>query len=231
MIFTENNLVDGLLADGKIVIIVGKANKNAAVELSKFLSKEEQERANSYRHEIDQHASIVSHGLKRQALSHILKKGIDDLKFAKDKYGKPLCCDSNTLTFNISHSNGFAAIAFKMNGDIGIDIEFPRDINYKEISKSVLNLKELRQYELQGFKDSFFVELWTKKEAATKASGHGLYKNFTDIHFDKSLIDHLETTYIDEKEYTIFHAPFENGHLALASRQPLNSLDLHFLYY
>lgn len=231
MIFTENNLVDGLLADGKIVIITGKANKNAAIAFSKFLSKEEQERADRYRNEIDQYASIVSHGVKRKMLSIILKKGIDDLKFTKDKYGKPLCSDSNTLSFNISHSNGFVAIAFKMNGNIGIDIEFPRDINYKEISKSVLNLKELRQYELQGFKDNFFVEHWTKKEAATKASGHGLYKNFPDIHFEKSLIDNLETTYIDEKEYTIFHTPFENGHLALASGQHLNSSDVRFLYY
>lgn len=231
MIFAENNGIYGHIAAGKTVIISGRVNEELAMELSIFLTKNELERAKSYRDAVDQQVSIVIHGIKRLIISRILKVHIDELKFDKDDHGKPLCSNINAPIFNISHSNGFAAIAFKNNGAIGIDIEFPRDINYKELSKSVFNLKELRQYELQGFKNIFFVEAWAKKEAATKASGHGLYKSFTDIYFEKTLTDNVETTYIDEKKYTIFHKPFENGCLALASSQPIDTFDLIFFNY
>lgn len=133
-------------------------------------SKERQEAANRLKHELKR-KQCVGAGF----LLHLLKErfSIEEEPIVLPG-GKPVFREERGVHFNISHSGGFAALAFGKT-PLGLDIECVKRADCK-VAKRFFQKEEYAY--LAGKTESeqadVFCELWTGKEAVIKATGAGL---------------------------------------------------------
>jgi 4'-phosphopantetheinyl transferase len=142
-----------------------------------ILSSDEQKRAERFKFEKDQQAFIIARGTLRKILSYYLNLRPEQIKFKYSSKGKP-CLDFNPLPlhFNLSHAYGKAIYAIALEKNLGVDLEFRREIEVLSLAKRFfcdseyqwLNALPLDQQNLAFFR------LWTCKEAYLKATGEGL---------------------------------------------------------
>lgn len=121
---------------------------------------------------------IIAHGLCRLALSH-RRRDIPPTawKFQRGAHGKPEVDGSLGITFNLTHTEGLAAVAVAEQREVGVDAEFM----VPEIATSATAATFCTSAELQALlaiKDQAkragcFFALWTLKESLLKASGQG----------------------------------------------------------
>jgi 4'-phosphopantetheinyl transferase len=103
------------------------------------------------------------------------------LEFYAGHRGKPYLMNSfgnDPLQFNLAHSKEIALYAFTCNREIGIDLEYVRDMpDAEKIAQTTFSplenetLQSLPEYQRQ---EAFF-NCWVRKEAYIKAIGNGLY--------------------------------------------------------
>ncbi|MFT5648393.1 MAG: 4'-phosphopantetheinyl transferase [Aureispira sp.] len=106
-------------------------------------------------------------------------------KMTYNEEGKPLI---EGISFSISHSQDLVACAFSATGNIGLDVEFPRDITRTHF-RHCFNDQEWALIQNDESRHTFY-QYWTQKEAILKANGVGLahllaidIKNPTLAHF------------------------------------------------
>ena len=129
---------------------------------SKYLSELEKISFQKYQNENVKKEKIVSAILKN--------KYIGD--YHLNEYGKPI---SNNKYFNISHSDGYIALAIDQV-PVGIDIENIR--NAEEDLRNYISNDEEKKY---IHDDESFFEVWTNKEALVKANGNGINQKINTI--------------------------------------------------
>lgn len=129
---------------------------------SKYLSELEKISFEKYKNENVKKEKIVSAILKN--------KYIGD--YHLNEYGKPI---SNNKYFNISHSDGYIALAID-EVPVGIDIENIR-IAEEDLRNYISNDEEKKYIH----DDESFFEVWTNKEALVKANGNGINQKIKTI--------------------------------------------------
>jgi 4'-phosphopantetheinyl transferase len=103
-----------------------------------------------------------------------------DIELARGERGKPVLAgrhSSSPLGFNLSHSDGWLAVAVARDRDVGVDVERERVLpRALALAERYFPAAEGRQ--LSGLDEPFlsraFLELWTAREALVKAHGCGL---------------------------------------------------------
>lgn len=101
---------------------------------------------------------------------------LDKIEILKDEYGKPYLKNCQSMSFSISHTENFVAIAFAENRYIGIDIERIHSIDTRIIQK-FYSEKEKETIQRAENKELTECEIWTCKEAHCKCTGEGLSAN------------------------------------------------------
>ncbi|MBT7950488.1 MAG: 4'-phosphopantetheinyl transferase superfamily protein [Gammaproteobacteria bacterium] len=144
------------------------------------LSEEERERAARFTFPDKYEEYVVSRGLLRRALAHVLKQAATDFQFEYTDSKKPYLSKKyggQSISFNISHSHGQALVAISLQRNIGVDIEKIRtDVEYEKLASrffSEAEHKQLMQLPQDERARSFFA-IWTRKEAFVKAIGKGI---------------------------------------------------------
>lgn len=148
-----------------------------------LLDEGELNKAKRFRKPDDSRRYVVSHGVLRLILSKYLNERPESIKYERGPYGKPGISGGSWLRFNMSHSNGMAAYAITLKREVGIDLEYMRDIPIPQISRTVLSANEdayLRSIPVEERLDAFFM-LWTRKEAYVKSIGEGIYAKLNEI--------------------------------------------------
>ncbi len=99
-----------------------------------------------------------------------------DVRILRDEWGRPHFEDPALPDFNLSHSDGFVAVALG-DGQVGIDLQRINlafdPIPLAERFFSAEEAASIKQAAEMDRPDLFFA-LWTKKEALGKALGRGL---------------------------------------------------------
>lgn len=152
----------------------------AIPDLLKFLSPEEQARAQRFYFERDRNCSIIARGLLRRLLGHYC--AIDPAKIVLhyNEFGKPALTATDLpfpLYFNLAHSHASIVYAFTCINRIGIDIEYMRtNIEYEELAQHYFSPAEKLQLQAVPSEQKIraFFAGWTRKEAYIKARGKGL---------------------------------------------------------
>lgn len=148
--------------------------------LTKQLSSDEIQRAARFLRTEDKQCSLFSHGMLRIIMSLYTEKEPQQLVFSKNSFGKPSILQSSLtkdIRFNMAHSKDVVLVAVTSRDEVGIDVEFIRDIQdaqtivFRNFSLNEKNY--LNQVSQEEFCDSFFT-CWTLKEAFIKAIGQGL---------------------------------------------------------
>ena len=112
-------------------------------------------------------------------LSYALKRcfGLDDstLQYAEEDLGKPFLIGQPNVHFNISHTDGYCAVAVA-DSHVGVDIQLiDREMSERRLRVAERYFSEA-EFELSGLMEdpSLFYRLWTAKESAVKCTGEGL---------------------------------------------------------
>ncbi|HEY9863279.1 MAG TPA: 4'-phosphopantetheinyl transferase superfamily protein [Candidatus Obscuribacterales bacterium] len=142
-----------------------------------ILADPELKRVRQFKFPRDQQAFMIARGILRIILSHYLNLSPEQIKFKYSSKGKPsLDQDPPPLHFNLSHTNGKAIYAIAMEENIGIDIEYIREIEVISLAKRFFCESEYRWLNSLDSEAQYaaFFRLWTCKEAYLKATGEGL---------------------------------------------------------
>ncbi len=148
--------------------------------LLKILPADEEKRAERYVFEKDRKRYIIAHGILRLILARYIPIEPENILLTVKKRGKPVLNqpEYGNISFNISHSNNYIVFALALGMEIGIDIEYMKDLpNSDEIVKRFFSMKEIKEYfELTaGVRKRAFFTCWTRKESFIKATGEGFY--------------------------------------------------------
>ncbi len=167
-----------------------------------------EERARAERFKFDQHRKrfIISHGFKRSVLANYLNIEPTSIQYKKGEKGKPSLLvdetDSQTLTFNLSHTEDVTLLAVARGQEVGVDIEYrERKTDWLSIGQRFFTKAEqqaLFSLSQEQQKAAFF-QLWTRKEAYMKVLGSGLSLaptafTLTVLPQPPALIEHHSTT-------------------------------------
>jgi len=142
-----------------------------------LLSSEEQDRARRFLVERARNEFVVTRGTLRSLLARYLGSTPQEVHFRYAVRGKPALEGGSDLSFNVSHTDGLALMAFVKRRAIGVDVEnLDRKIEAERLAERFFSererqaLRPLRGDELQAA----FFRCWTRKEAYIKAKGDGL---------------------------------------------------------
>jgi len=85
----------------------------------------------------------------------------------------------------VSHSQGWALLAFSLGRNLGVDVEFIRaDVVTDEIAERYFSTQEIAELKAlpQRMRAEGFFRCWTRKEAYIKARGEGLQIPLDSFH-------------------------------------------------
>ena len=150
-------------------------------QLQQILSDDERLRAERFHFDRDRRRFIVSQGMLRMIIGKYTDIEPRQLQFYSGHRGKPYLMHTSgnvPLQFNLAHSKEIALYAFTCSREIGIDVEYVRDMpDAEKIALTTFSslenkiLQSLPEYQRQ---EAFF-SCWVRKEAYIKAIGKGLY--------------------------------------------------------
>ncbi|MBO5098339.1 MAG: 4'-phosphopantetheinyl transferase superfamily protein [Agathobacter sp.] len=114
----------------------------------------------------------------------------DNLEFSRTAEGKPYVEAHPEICFSISHSGKYA-VCLISDQNVGVDVEYKNrklllsenDSKLLSVIKSSFSEEEFVDYQNtpKELQTEFFLRLWTRKEAVSKAMGKGLAMDFSKI--------------------------------------------------
>lgn len=149
----------------------------------KRVSPEEFERAAKISH--NPKHFLATRSFLRTVLSGYTRCNPLDLQFSKSAHGKPYLT-SESLLFNLSHTEDLAILAVTRFADIGVDVERIRERDYVKIAKRYFHSAEVTALEscLPEDQGKLFFRYWTLKEATFKAIGGGISTGLNKVCFE-----------------------------------------------
>lgn len=143
-----------------------------------YLSLEEQERA---RHFGAQRAKafITARTFLRLTLSHYLERPPTEIQIVLSESGKPAVAEGS-LSFSLSHCHHFIAIAVGKETPLGVDIERENLARPIQALISRVGCTKEQTWALKKPAQGFY-QLWTAKEAASKALDQGVFASLKTL--------------------------------------------------
>ena len=160
---------------------LGVSEESGTVEsYRKNLSSEERLRADGMQAQTHRGRFIISRGVLRRILCLYMEIRPESLKFEYLDRGKPMLpgqAGDDGLQFNLSHSRELTLIGVTVGAEIGVDVEYVRDLDRQDrIAERFFSAEEIEA--IQGYPDperrEAFFSCWTRKEAYLKGLGAGL---------------------------------------------------------
>ncbi len=144
-----------------------------------MLDDEEHARAAHLRNPTHSDEFLRAYVCLRILLGGYLKLEPSAVRFAKSQAGKPHLIQGageSGLRFNLSRTDGRAALALTKGRDIGVDIERITDRGLSDVAARALAAPELAYFRAlpEADRRAAFFTIWARKEAFLKALGEGL---------------------------------------------------------
>jgi 4'-phosphopantetheinyl transferase len=144
------------------------------------LSIDERMKAEHFRFERDRSQFIAARGILRLILACYLGVEPGAIRFCYEKDGKPRLQNAfakSGIQFNLSHSEGLALYVFTHGHEVGVDIEYMREMpEMEQIAEQFFSVRDRVFFDAlpASEKQETFFNLWVRKEAFVKATGDGL---------------------------------------------------------
>lgn len=166
-----------MLAEGEVH--VWRVPLDPGGDLSRLfatLDAAERARAGRYVFDAPREQFVRTRGMLRVMLGRYL--GIDPaaVAFGTTATGKPVLPEYPAVSFNVSHTQGMALLAFALRVPVGVDVERLRPYpTHRDMARRYFSPAEAEAIEALGDgSESAFFAVWTRKEAFLKATGLGL---------------------------------------------------------
>lgn len=133
---------------------------------------------------------VSAHALVRTVLAQRLQAAPQDLRFLRRcptcgsrTHGKPTLADHPGVTFSLSYTDELAVVAVTDRVDVGVDVEHVSEADFGGFARVTLAPDEAGAFgDLQGPELlSARAQVWSRKEAILKATGHGLVVDPTEV--------------------------------------------------
>lgn len=154
---------------------------DALARVAGILAPDERARAGRLRRPADRDRFIAGRAQLRQVLGRYLDADPASIRFGCSAAGKPSLAeatdDARGLKFNVSGSGRLGLIAIRAGCEIGVDLEFVRDVpEIDRRSAQLLSASERSDYDHLPSADRprRFFDYWARKEALAKCDGSGL---------------------------------------------------------
>jgi 4'-phosphopantetheinyl transferase len=158
-----------------------RASPNDVAWCASLLMPDERARAARFVTRMLQEDYIVAHGVLRHLLQRYTSIPASAIQLRADVAGKPsldpVHVSASSISFNLTHSGGRAAIAVSDGRAVGIDLEAPdRDIDALSIARNYFFGEEYDAIARapQHAQRDVFLQYWVAKEAVLKGEGIGL---------------------------------------------------------
>ena len=184
--FDSANLFEAqLLTPNEVQIWHGSiaANADDIRHACELLDADEKERAQRFHFDRHRNRYMACRAMLRKLVACQLGITPAAVRFQYTKFGKPFLeagmgdLQFGDLQFNVSHSEGYGAIALAWGRRVGVDVERVRDaFNAQDLADRFFSQAEksaLRELTEPSIAEAFF-RCWTRKEAYIKARGEGL---------------------------------------------------------
>jgi 4'-phosphopantetheinyl transferase len=171
--------MNGTLGDNEVHVwhIDLTSQEKAINGLSSLLDEDERSRVARFIVPKPRIQFILSRACLRITLGRYLQIEPREVKFHAADHGKPELTGQSGLHFNLSHTDGSAAIAVTKVGPVGVDVERIRE-NLEPLALGARFFSQQESEWLQSQPDdqhfAAFFACWTAKEAYVKACGSGL---------------------------------------------------------
>lgn len=169
---------------------MGGLTKSQRLWCETLLAPEERKRRQVFRRPTNADQYLVSRALLRAALSSHADVEPPDWRFTADKHGRPHIIappGHAELQFTMAHVDGLVGVAIFRHFRAGLDIEHvDRNIGWPLPIRQVCCASEAAELQAMPLEQQRrrFLDLWTLKEAYSKAIGLGLAANFPSIQFN-----------------------------------------------
>ena len=130
---------------------------------------------------------IIGRGLLRTIVGGALGVEPGRVEIVRGRRGRPQLAPPQVLDFNISHTLAVALVGLVEGARIGVDVEHAeRSINTNGIARKFMTANERRDVDSMSADAARrrVLELWTCKEAMSKATGDALAAPFGEIDID-----------------------------------------------
>ena len=162
-----------------------------------LLSPQRREQCLKYKHELGRKTCAAAYLLLCEALRQ--DYGIQEPPvFDYGEHGKPVIVGHPDIHFNLSHCRE-AALCAVSSQPIGVDVESIH--RYSEsLARYTMNDEEMAQI-LQAENPALvFTQLWTRKEAVVKLTGHGISNDMKhvleDVPFEIETVANADKNYV-----------------------------------
>lgn len=206
-------------------IIIFLTNLSFTFQYSQYiLSDKEQLRAKKFIRERDRIRFKVAHTLKRLICSSITGVFFDELVFNYNQYNKPFLKNDPSISFNISHSGNWCGIAVSKNKTIGFDVQSPILLEDFPIDQ-VIHPEDYIQIQNQ----ETGTQVWSIKEAVTKAYGVGLGYPFNKLKIEPYTNNNSYFIKILEKIWFVSSYPLSDSSVAAISSDNISNIKIFYL--
>ncbi len=161
------------------------------------LPENHQKRVTKFRFSKDKQASLLGKLLLKNVLDTFFPKiSLNDIKYTE--YKKPYI--EEEFSFNISHSGDYVLLAYALSKiPIGVDIEKMDEKMEVESFNSILTFEEKSRIKKSKIPYKTFYDIWTIKEAVSKADGRGLHFPLQEIQIKEDYINMEQNTWFYKK--------------------------------
>ena len=146
------------------------------------LNPEQKERIMRYHFMADRKRGLIGILLAEYAISKAFGINPDEMRFEKNKYGKPHVAGKHGVHYNISHSGDYVVCAVG-SMPVGIDVQEIKGGNL-DIADRFFSKEEKEALALESSEDAkrkLFYDIWSLKEAYIKCIGMGLSMPLEDF--------------------------------------------------
>lgn len=207
-----------------------------------LLSEEERNRLQGYKNPKVQRSQLITRAAVRVCLSQYAESFPPEAwQFERSEAGKPQLVQSPLpLSFNLSHSGDWLAVAVTVTTLLGVDVQHKTTRPaHLELARRYFHPEEVKELEAcanESIRLERFFYFWTLKEAYLKARGTGIATGLEKVRFgtesDGRIVAMLAAELNDDaQQWQFHHYPLEDDYsLALAVNQP-HSRDANPRFY
>ncbi len=133
---------------------------------------------------------VTGHALVRRLLGELLDRDPAGLSFARrcttcrsELHGKPSVVDVTGWHFSLSYTSSLAVVAVAEDIEVGVDTEDLTDADFEGFVGTTLARDEVGAFEGLTGRDLLLAraQVWARKEAVLKATGHGLVVDPSEV--------------------------------------------------
>ncbi len=209
------------LQPGEIHLWRCPLNETDPADFHTYLSPDERARMDRFKMPVLRTRYAIARGALRVLAGRYLNEEPRALTFTYGVHGKP-ALENRPLHFNLSHSGDLMAVAFTLDGPLGLDIEHisPR-LHARDIAGRYFSERERGEIEADdeaAYLRGFF-RLWTAKEALMKVTALGFALELSKIDVGLDPLRVVSLDWDGPKDWTLHQVdPAEDFAGTLAAR-------------